>query len=686
VIKLDNRCRLILEKLLASSSPVSALELSRSLNLTPRKVRYSIKKAKLWLTERGSNLNANPGEGFQVIATSDEKSKLRRELDQEPTMILYSQDYRRYYLIFTLLNSTSPIVIKQFQYKIKCSRTTIIKDLNWVEIWLNKFKLSLIRKQNYGCYIEGMEKDKRDALVACIIENAGEIKLLEIIGNIYKSTNSTRRLMAKYEQDIVNFLPDLNLAYFINLVNLLQDLSGEKYTDKSYILIVLHLAFMVKRVRNNFVVEDFHRPLFGAKQKKYYSLATTIAENIKQTFKIKIPDQEILFITHLLGDLKIKRSITEEIEFEDFLAFNTGEVFEIVGSILNNASLYLHPTLKLDKELIQSLLFQIISMIPPSPSNEFNKNPILDEVKKSYPYIFKVTKESVSCLEPILNRPLSEDEISFIAMHLAAAMEKLRFPSKKRIRIIIVCNAGIATSNLLVSRIKAEFNEVEVVEVLSFLEYQQRKELVDFDLVISTLPIESWEKPSILVSPLLDEESIERIRNSIREQLIPQRQNTNPLSYSQEFGLNKLLLPTTISLQVSLKTWEEVVDHAGNLLIDVSAIEPNYIEAMKRMLIVHGPYMVIMPGIALLHAYPDDGVKTLGMSLVTLKSPVSFGHKEFDPVSIVIALCTTDNVSHIQALSDLVRLLQDNKAIEIIRKTYHKSRVLQLISKYSSDI
>ena len=95
--------------------------------------------------------------------------------------------------------------------------------------------------------------------------------------------------------------------------------------------------------------------------------------------------------------------------------------------------------------------------------------------------------------------------------------------------------------------------------------------------------------------------------------------------------------------------------------------------------------MVIKPGIALLHAFPNDGVKEVGMSMVTLNNPVSFGHKKFDPVSIVIALCTTDNESHIQALSDLVGLLQDKEAIKIIRSTVHKSRVLQFVKKHSVD-
>jgi len=462
-----------------------------------------------------------------------------------------------------------------------------------------------------------------------------------------------------------------------------QDLIGERYTDESYILIVLHLAFLLNRVSKNQLIEDIYRLTLDEHNEKLYLFVTTIAENIRHSFNVKIPEQEIFFITHLLDDLKIKRSTIEEIQIEDGLDFTTEEVLEIVDHILNHASLYLHPTLILDRDLIQSLAFHIVTIIDSSPSDHSKINPILEELKETYPDVFEVSKESSKCLEPILGRSLTDDEIGFIAMHLAAAMEKLNFPTNKRVRTIVVCNAGIATSNLLVTRIKVEFPELAILGTMSFLEYQQRKGLLNIDLIISTLPIKEWDKPSILVSPLLEGESIERIRKSISELLVPQRHYINQISLTRGIRLDKLLSSKTINLRISVNTWEEVIDYAGELLLDISAIEPEYIQAMKRMHIVHGPYMVIMPGIALLHAYPNDGVKELGMSMVTLNNPVSFGHKKFDPVLIAVALCATDNETHLQALSDLVGLLQDKEAIKIIRNTVHKSRVLQLVRKHS---
>ncbi len=97
----------------------------------------------------------------------------------------------------------------------------------------------------------------------------------------------------------------------------------------------------------------------------------------------------------------------------------------------------------------------------------------------------------------------------------------------------------------------------------------------------------------------------------------------------------------------------------------------------------HGPYMVAWPGVALLHARPEDGVRRLCMSLVVLRQPVNFGHPENDPVFMAIALGAVDNRSHLRALLELHEMLLDRGTVDEIRTAVHKSKVLHLISGFS---
>jgi mannitol operon transcriptional antiterminator len=131
--------------------------------------------------------------------------------------------------------------------------------------------------------------------------------------------------------------------------------------------------------------------------------------------------------------------------------------------------------------------------------------------------------------------------------------------------------------------------------------------------------------------------------------------------------LKDLLTPKTIQLNVSARDWEEVTDIAGKMLLDTGAIEPHYIEAMKDTIHQLGPYVVIAPGIALLHSRPANDVKRICMSLVTLKPPVNFGHPSNDPVKIAVALGGVDENSHIDALMEIANILsEEDKVAKII--------------------
>lgn len=123
--------------------------------------------------------------------------------------------------------------------------------------------------------------------------------------------------------------------------------------------------------------------------------------------------------------------------------------------------------------------------------------------------------------------------------------------------------------------------------------------------------------------------------------------------------LKDLLSEKNIALQVEASTWEKVVRTGGELMKASGLIEDRYIEAMVRTVRELGPYIVIAPGIAMPHARPEDGALAVGTAVVTLKEPVNFGNKDNDPVTVAVFLCAVDKNAHLQVLSDLMTLFED---------------------------
>lgn len=146
-------------------------------------------------------------------------------------------------------------------------------------------------------------------------------------------------------------------------------------------------------------------------------------------------------------------------------------------------------------------------------------------------------------------------------------------------------------------------------------------------------------------------------------------------------SLSSMLTNETVVLGLRVPDWQQAVREAGNLLVRVGAVEPRYVNAMIRMVQEIGPYIVIAPGVAMPHARPEDGVNTPGMSLVTLAPPVRFGNKHNDPVDLVIAFAAKDHNSHIEALAELARLLEDQETLKELRRASSPEELLSVIER-----
>lgn len=109
--------------------------------------------------------------------------------------------------------------------------------------------------------------------------------------------------------------------------------------------------------------------------------------------------------------------------------------------------------------------------------------------------------------------------------------------------------------------------------------------------------------------------------------------------------------------------WRAAVRIVGAALAASGAAKPGYSDEMIRMIEEHGPYVVIAPGLALAHARPGPEVLTDGLAVVTLSTPVSFGHPHNDPVSTLLGLAITHPDAHLATVAELANIFNDSTAI-----------------------
>jgi ascorbate PTS system EIIA or EIIAB component len=125
------------------------------------------------------------------------------------------------------------------------------------------------------------------------------------------------------------------------------------------------------------------------------------------------------------------------------------------------------------------------------------------------------------------------------------------------------------------------------------------------------------------------------------------------------------MLPAdAVILGSEVADWQDAVRLAGTALSRAGIAKPEYAGEMIRMIEENGPYVVIAPGLALAHARPGPEVLADGIAIVTLSTPVNFGHPYNDPVSVVLALAVASGDAHIALVAELANIFNDSSAVE----------------------
>jgi Phosphotransferase system mannitol/fructose-specific IIA domain (Ntr-type) len=140
-------------------------------------------------------------------------------------------------------------------------------------------------------------------------------------------------------------------------------------------------------------------------------------------------------------------------------------------------------------------------------------------------------------------------------------------------------------------------------------------------------------------------------------------------------------LENNIQVIESIESWEKAIELASKPLLEKNKIEERYVESMIDNINKLGPYVVLMPRIAMPHSRPESGVIESCMSLLKINTGVAFSKdKNKEKVNIIFILGAKDNDSHLELISQLTDLLEDETKIENIILAEDENKILNLIN------
>lgn len=120
---------------------------------------------------------------------------------------------------------------------------------------------------------------------------------------------------------------------------------------------------------------------------------------------------------------------------------------------------------------------------------------------------------------------------------------------------------------------------------------------------------------------------------------------------------------SAVVLGAAAADWRAAVRLAGRALTRSGATTSDYAERMIAVVEEFGAYIVIAPGLALAHARPGPDVRREGLAVVTLATPVAFGHPHNDPVRVVLGVAVSNAEAHVAFVAALANAFNDPRAV-----------------------
>ncbi|GIO24823.1 BglG family transcription antiterminator [Oceanobacillus sp. J11TS1] len=499
---LTSRERHILGFLLSTEEEKTVKQIADKLSVSTRTIHRELKKLENVLATYHLTFHKKAGSGIRIQGDAQNKQQLKNKVAQLDGVEL-SEEERQSILLNTLIQIREPIKLFTLASELNVTIATISQDLDDMEERIHSFGLELIRKKGYGVEIQGDEGRKRAVLSNLISRH---IDVFEFVEKIRGKNKEEKARNDTISDRLLRLVDPLKLEKIEKQVQEIGEELPYHLADSAYVGLVVHLALAIERLQKGDTIhfdEAYMREIQGTQA---YQIAARLIKKLGDTFSIDIPEDEIGYITmHLMG-AKLR-------ENQSFLLEETSlDLAHRAKELIRKVAEQLHIDLSANNQLLSDLTTHLKPAIYRIKQQMNIHNPMLAEIKRDYLELFEVIEESMTTVFPDLKIP--EEEIAYIVLHFAATI--LQSEQHRELRVLVICSTGIGTSKILASKLERKFPEIEIAKHQSIFDLNQA-ELLEYDVVVSTVHLENLGQSYVHISPMLTEEEAAKVKAALRK-------------------------------------------------------------------------------------------------------------------------------------------------------------------------
>lgn len=563
--------------------------LAQYLHVSERSIKRYIKGINESKETYGAYIEAIKGLGYKLVVTEPalfkeylEQGKLKKHDDTKITLQLI-----RYIL------TNDRVKLDELVDKLYVSRSTLTNALNRVKEWLGEYQIEVFYKPHYGIGISGEEENIRKCIVKYffISEEGQQIRLGALLGNL--------------TDDKVNTIKDL-----LEKVILENGINKNQY---EIVYLVKFIAVSCYRIQEGYRMQN---PIKAGEVEKITHMGEyALKERLQEITHVTIPEEEISYLSVFA-------------QIDEMFGQNKKPSYEYIKTIVTDTLKTIDDKYKVhlqdDEALLRSLSTHVTNAYGRYYFGLEVENITLNQIKKSYPEAFNFALELKENIETNFKVTINQKELGYIAVHFATAIEK----AKQNIRYTayIVCDTGFGTTELLKTKLRRYFSEIEVVGACQ-VHAVPHLDLEDIDFILSTVKLDKDSLKGtdiVYISHILHEGDIKNIEYELNNLYLE--------NYLKALFAEEIFYPTK-----KYNTKQEVLE-----ALTIDMYEKGFItledreEVFKREMVASTE---ISDLVAVPHCICMGDTNAIG--ICTLKKPVLWGSTR---VKLVLVACLNIDV------------------------------------------
>ena len=589
-----------------------------------------------------------PRKGIKLLSKLENKKihtkiiKLNGEMKES-----FSPEYREKELVRKIFVTHEKVDLYEFSEEVFVTDSTIHRLIDKLNSIFVSFDVKLKIKRD-EIILKGNERNIRKAL---------EIFIMKFIPNDRERLKNLELFFSK--EDINNCQK--------SIVKLSEKYQFQFTDEYLYSLLLDCLIFKKRNEANENLTNRLSNLVNDVNHLEVYFFAGELLETILNFPLEKISPYEIEAMAYNL------LAFGFNIQSVDYMKSVNEQVKGLIKKVSNLLSL----NLTTDEHLQMMLSTHISKMIIRLRNQNYISNPALEEIKKQYSSLFNVIWLSIRTLSQYYELSIPNEELAFIVIHFQVAIEKIIKP----LNIVVVCQNGIATSELIMNKLRRIFSSEEKLTTISLRELDFY-DLKNIDLVISTIGLPELNIPVIEVSPIITKEELRMIQQFYSEQSTDNYRMMKTSLNGREFNVASLntLLKEPNLIKVNVKNKQECIERLI-LECNVGNQTKEFRESIIQRELLGSTS--VYTGIALPHCDPKV-VKQSELILMSLDKPIEWG-KNLVSLVLLIAIAEQDisvfkdslialySVIENQNLMSELMLMSDGEKI--------KSKILEEVSQ-----